>query len=134
MHLRISQLPAIAIIVISAAVLPGCRPANYNGTWQGQTSQGKVISFTVTDTVEKRAKLACKLDCQVSGFCPTESSFEGDVNGKLNGSSFSATLDNAVLSGKFDSDTASSGEMKMTTNSPQCGECKSSVTWTAKKL
>ena len=93
-----------------------------------------MISFTVTDNAITRAKLECKLECQIGGFCPTESSFEGEVNAKLDGNGFSAAVGTATFSGKLESDTAASGEMKMSTSNPQCGECKSAVTWTAKKL
>lgn len=134
MRLRIFQTLAIAITLVAVVVVTGCRSPNYNGIWQGQTSQGKVISFTVTDNAITRAKLECKLECQLSGFCPTESSFEGAVTAKLDGDSFSASVGSATLSGKFDSDTTASGEMKVNTSSPQCGECKSAVTWSAKKL
>lgn len=134
MNLRFPQTLAVAITLVAGLALAGCRSPNYNGVWQGQTSQGKIISFTVTDNAITRAKLECKLQCELGGFCPTESSFEGDVTAKLDGSNFSATLGTATFSGKFDSDTASSGEMRVNTTSPQCGECKSAVTWAAKKL
>ena len=134
MHFRLSQTLAIAVTVVASIALTGCRSPNYNGIWQGQTSQGKVISFTVTDNAITRAKLECKLECQTSGFCPTDSSFDGDVNAKLAGNSFSASVGEATFSGKLESDTAGSGELKMNTSNPQCGECKAAVTWTAKKL
>lgn len=134
MHFRLSRILAIVITVVAGVGSAGCRPANYNGIWQGQTSQGKVISFTITDNAITRAKLECKLECQISGFCPTESSFDGDVNAKLDGNTFSASVSTATFTGKLESDTAASGEMKMVTSNPQCGECKASVTWTAKKL
>ena len=114
--------------------MANCRSHNYNGLWQGQTSEGKTISFTISDNAITRAKLECKLQCQLGGFCPTESSFEGDVTAKLEGSTFSASLGTANFSGKFDSDSACSGELVANTTSPQCGECKAKVTWTAKKL
>lgn len=134
MNRRLPKTLALAITLVAGFALTACRPHNYNGTWQGQTSQGKTISFTVADNAITRAKLECKLECQFGGFCPTESSFEGDVTAHLDGSSFSASLGTATFSGKFDSDTTASGEMKSTTTSPQCGECKSAVTWNAKKL
>lgn len=134
MHFKLSQTLAIAITVVAGIALTSCRSYNYNGIWQGQTSQGKVISFTVADNAITRAKLECTLECQIGGFCPTESSFEGDVNAKLDGNSFSASVGTATFSGKLESDTAASGEMKMITSNAQCGECKSAVTWTAKKL
>lgn len=126
--------PVVIVVALLALLFSGCRSVDYNGTWQGQTSEGKVISFTVANNAVTRAKLACKLQCQLSGFCPTESSFEGDVTAPLDGSGFSATVEGATFSGKFDSDTTSSGELKVNTSSPQCGECKAAVTWTAKKL
>lgn len=134
MNVKYFQLLAIIVALQACVLSTGCRPHDYNGTWQGQTSEGKVISFTVTNNALTRAKLACKLQCELSGFCPTESSFEGDVTATLDGNSFSATVQGATFTGKFDSDTTSSGELKVNTSSPQCGECKSAVTWTAKKL
>ena len=124
----------MVVVLLACVSLTGCRSHDYNGTWQGQTSEGKVISFTVTNNALTRAKLACKLQCQLSGFCPSESTFEGEVTATLDGNSFSATVQSATFTGKFDSDTTSSGELKVNTSSPQCGECKSAVTWTAKKL
>ncbi|MEO8433587.1 MAG: hypothetical protein ABI596_01725 [Pyrinomonadaceae bacterium] len=134
MNVKHIQLLAIAVALLAGVVLTGCRSHNYNGTWQGQTSEGKVISFTVNNNALTRAKLECKLQCQLSGFCPTESSFEGDVTATLDGNSFSASVGDATFTGKFDSDSTSSGELKVNTSSPQCGECKSTATWTAKKL
>ena len=134
MNVKNFQSVAIALALLACLLLSGCRSVDYNGTWQGQTSEGKVISFTMANNALTHAKLACKLQCQVSGFCPTESSFEGDVTATLNGNSFSATVEGAIFTGKFDSDTTSSGELNVNTSSPQCGECKSAVTWTAKKL
>ena len=135
MTLRLSQALTIAITLIAGIVLTGCRSPDYTGTWQGQTSQGKVISFTVTNkTSITRAKLECDYQCQQSGFCPSEGSFEGDVTATVQGNSFSASLSTATFSGKFDSATTASGEMKVNTTSQQCGECKAAVTWTAKKL
>ena len=134
MNRRVLHSLAVVTTLLAGFTLTGCRPHNYNGIWQGQTSEGKTISFNVNDNAITRAKLECKLQCQLGGFCPTESSFEGDVTAKLSGNSFSASLGRATFSGKFDSDTTSSGEMKAETTSPQCGECKANVTWTAKKL
>ena len=135
MTLRLFQTLAIAITLIAGIVLTSCRSPDYSGTWQGQTSQGKVISFTVTNkTSITRAKLECDYQCQQSGFCPAVGTFEGDVTATVQGNSFSASLSTATLSGKFDSATTASGEMKVNTTSPQCGECKAAVTWTAKKL
>ncbi len=135
MTLRLSQTLAIAVTIIAGIVLTGCRSPDYSGTWQGQTSQGKVISFTVAHkTSITRAKLECDYQCQQSGFCPAVGTFEGDVTATVNGNSFSASLSTATFSGKFDSATTASGEMKVNTTSQQCGECKAAVTWTAKKL
>ena len=134
MSVKYFQSVTIVVALLACLLLSGCRSIDYNGTWQGQTSEGKVISFTVTNNALTRAKLACKLQCQLSGFCPSESSFEGEVTAPLDGNTFSATAQSATFTGKFDSDTTSSGELKVNTSSPQCGECKSAVTWSAKKL
>ena len=135
MTLRLCQTLAIAITIMAGIVLTGCRSPDYSGIWQGQTSQGKIISFTITHkTWITRAKLECDYQCQQSGFCPAVGTFEGDVTATVNGNSFSASLSTATFSGKFDSATTASGEMKVNTTSPQCGECKAAVTWTAKKL
>jgi len=135
MTLRLSQTLAITIMLVAGIVLTGCRSPDYSGTWQGQTSQGKVISFTVTNkTSITRAKLECDYQCQQSGFCPAVGTFEGDVTATVQGNTFSASLSTATFSGKFDSATTASGDMKVNTTSSQCGECKAAVTWSAKKL
>jgi hypothetical protein len=135
MTLRLSQTLAIAITLIAGIVLTGCRSPDYTGTWQGQTSQGKVISFTITNkNWITRAKLECDYQCQQSGFCPAVGTFEGDVTATVQGNTFTASLSTATFSGKFDSATTASGDLKVNTNSQQCGECKAAVTWSAKKL
>ena len=135
MTFRLSQTLAIAITLIAGIVLTGCRSPDYSGTWQGQTSQGKIISFTVANkTWITRAKLECDYQCQQSGFCPSVGTFEGDVTATVQRNTFSASLSTATFSGTFDSATTASGKMKVNTTSQQCGECKAAVTWTAKKL
>jgi hypothetical protein len=58
----------------------------------------------------------------------------GDVTATVYGNRFSVAVSTATISGKFDSDTTSSGEIKAKISSPQCGECNSTATWNAKKL
>src|SRR5687768_7215588 len=99
MSLKHFHLLAIVVALAGGVVLAACRTPNYNGTWQGQRSEGKVISFPITNNALTRAKLECKLQCQLSGFCPTESSFEGDVTATLDGNSFSGSIQSATFNG-----------------------------------
>jgi hypothetical protein len=125
----------LLIVITSAFSLSvlSCAARDHNGNWEGKTSQEKTLSFTVQNNTITNAKLEYALKCERGGFCPTEGSFAGDIGQEINGDSFSAKLASATLSGKFDSDKTSSGELKVEENNPYCGKCSASVTWTAKK-
>jgi hypothetical protein len=125
------------LLIVSALALSlsvtSCAARDHNGTWQGTTSQGNFISFTVQNNIIAKGKLEYTLKCDRSGFCPTEGTFDGDIGQQITGESFSAALGQATISGKFDSDNTSSGEVKAEVESPQCGKCSASVTWRATK-
>ena len=125
------------LLIVSASALSlcflGCASRDYSGKWQGTTAQGKTVSFTVQKNTITNAKLEYLMKCDRGGFCPLEGSFEGEIGQEFSGNSFSAKLGQATLSGKFDSDNLSSGDVKVEEDSPQCGKCITSVTWTAKK-
>lgn len=122
----------VIVCAFSLSVL-SCKARNHNGNWEGTTSQGKNVFFTVQNNTITKAKLEYALKCERGGFCPTGGSFEGEIGQEIDGDSFSAKLASATLSGKFDSDKTSSGEIKVEEDNPQCGKCSASVTWTAKK-
>jgi hypothetical protein len=124
------------ILAVLLACLFGlaCNSNKYDGKWHGTTSQGKEISFTVNGGVVTTSRLEFELKCERPGFCPAGGSVEQDLGAKISGASFSASLERADLTGKFDSATSAAGELKAEQTNPQCGRCTANATWTAKKL
>ena len=133
MQTHLKKLLLIVSALAFSLSVSSCAARDHNGNWQGTTSQGKTIYFTVQNNTIAKAKLEYTLKCDRSGFCPTDGTFDGDIGQQITGESFSAKLGQATLSGKFDSGTTASGEVKAEVESPQCGKCSASVTWTAKK-
>ena len=132
--MRIHYSRLVTAILLACLFTLGCNTRKYDGKWEGTTSQGKGISFTVNGGVVTTSRLEFELQCERPGFCPAGGSVEQDLGAKISGSSFSASLERADVSGKFDSDTSASGELKAEQTSAQCGKCSASATWTARKL
>ena len=128
------RAPLIITVLLACLSPLGCNPNKYDGKWEGTTSQGKQISFTVNGGVVTTSRIEFELECERPGFCPAGGSVEQELKTKISGGSFAASLERADLSGKFDSETSASGQLKSEQTSPQCGRCTASATWTAKKL
>lgn len=126
----LSLVVVIALILAAAA----CSTRKFDGKWEGTTSQGKTISFTVNGGVVTSTRVEFELKCERAGFCPAGGSAEQDLKAKLSGNSFSGSIGKANLSGQFNSDTTAAGNLKVAENDSRCGACNADVTWTAKKL
>jgi hypothetical protein len=129
-HLRLAAI----LTLMAAFATTGCSTRQYDGKWEGKTSQGKTISFTINGGVVNNTRVEFELTCERGGFCPAGGSIEQDVGAKLSGNSFSTPIGKAKLSGKFDSAGTAAGDIKVEENEARCGACTANVTWTAKKL
>jgi hypothetical protein len=128
-----AKFSSATFLLLLMLATTGCQ-RNYSGSWKGTTSQGKEFSFTVKDAKVQTLAIAYHLDCKTGGFCPTESSTSGDVDSStLEGDGFTAKLGLAVITGKFDSEVSSSGELKAVAPSQAPCDCSADVKWTAKK-
>lgn len=110
------------------------RPLLYEGTWQGTTSQGKTIQFTVSNNRLINYIWESTLE---QGGCRVNTRIESGPTSAIpiTGNSFSETNDNAIttttINGTFNSTTSASGTITMTKKD----QCSGSVTatWTANK-
>lgn len=134
MRARLSQSTLLICVLLLALVVAGCSNTKFDGKWEGTTSQGKTISFTVNGGVVTNTRVEFELKCERPGFCPAGGSAEQDLKAKLSGNSFSGSIGKANLSGQFNSDTTAAGNLKVADNDAQCGACNADVTWTAKRL
>jgi hypothetical protein len=134
MFRRICRL-LIALPLISALSVAGCASRQYDGEWAGTTSGNHTLKFTVSGGVVTMTRVEFDLTCEGRGLCPGGGLIEEDIGASVSGNSFSTLIDGkATFAGKFDSETAASGELNVQANDPTCGACKGSATWTAKKL
>ncbi len=124
---------AVATLVLTSAFMFGCS-RNYDGKWEGTTSQGKTLTFTVAGGVITKTRVEYELKCERGGFCPLGGSIELETSAEISSNGFSARIGQGSFSGKFDSGTSAKGELTAEQTNPQCGLCKANVTWTAKKL
>lgn len=128
---RTHRTPITALLLVAVFAAAGCK---YDGKWEGTTSQGKTLSFTVNGGAITSAKVEFELKCERPGFCPSGGSIEQDLSAKVSGNIFSAAMGKATLSGRFDSEAQATGELKIEETNPQCGDCNARIPWTAKKL
>jgi hypothetical protein len=135
MFLRICRAFVAGLALICVVTVIGCNTRKYDGKWAGTTTQGKEFRFTVSGGVISSSYIEFELTCERPGYCPAGGNIEEDLGAKISGDSFSASIEGkATVSGKFDSETSASGELKIEENDPRCGTCSGSTTWTAKKL
>lgn len=126
-------LLAVSLLTINCKKDSGSTtPPNYDGTWNGTTSQGKALSFTVSASKITSITISYTL----TGNCspnPTGATVTLSGGNSISGTSFSITGGTA-LSGSFSSATASSGSftINFTGNPPGCSSTASG-TWTASK-
>jgi hypothetical protein len=110
------------------------RPLLYEGTWQGTTSQGKTIQFTVSNN--RLVNYVWEITLEQGGCTVNVQTTSGPSSViAITGSSFTQTNDNAIASGTingtFNSPTSASGTITMTKKD----QCSGSVTatWSASK-
>jgi hypothetical protein len=135
-HSRLRSLLALALSVPAYAVL-GSDTADaglkYRGTWNGDTSQLKVISFGVNKhnditSVEVQYHIFGKKDC---GFTRTETKrFKPPVD--VEGKTFRLQWDGITVHGTFTSAKAATGTVKVADKKKNCSG-KTKETWTARK-
>jgi hypothetical protein len=125
----------LPLIMIAALVAAGCSSRKYDGEWEGATSGGHTLKFTVSGGSITMTRVEFDISCERSGMCPGGGLIEEDIGASVSGNSFSTVIDGkATFAGKFDSETAASGELNVQVTDPNCGACKGNTTWTAKKL
>ena len=135
MFFRICCTLVAVLVLISALSIAGCASRQYDGQWEGTTSQGHTLKFTVSGGTITMTRVEFDLTCERSGLCPGGGLIEEDIGASVSGNSFSKLIDGkATFAGKFDSETAASGELTVQVNDPNCGACSGSCTWTVKKL
>ncbi|HEY6046668.1 MAG TPA: hypothetical protein VIU65_08700 [Pyrinomonadaceae bacterium] len=135
MFVRLCRLLVAGLVIVCALSATGCSTSKYDGKWAGTTAQGKEFRFTVSGGAVSSSYLEFDLTCERTGFCPAGGNIEEDLHAKISGNSFSASIEGkATVSGKFDSETAASGELKIEENDARCGKCSENTTWSAKKL
>lgn len=135
MFRRICRIPIALLVLISALGIAGCASRQYDGEWEGTTSANHTLKFTVSGGVITMTRVEFEISCEQRGLCPGGGLIEEDIGAKVSGNSFSTLIDGkATFSGKFDSETAASGELNVQVKDPNCGACSGNATWTAKKL
>jgi hypothetical protein len=131
---RICQTLSLVFVLALVLIAASCSTNKFDGKWEGTTSQGKMISFTVNGGVVTTTRVEFELKCERPGFCPAGGSAEQDLKAGVSGNSFSGSIGKANLSGQFNSETTAAGNLKVAENDARCGACNADVTWTAKKL
>lgn len=135
MSRRICRLLIALLMLISALSVAGCASRQYDGEWEGTTSDNHTLKFTVSGGVITMTRVEFDMSCEQRGLCPGGGLIEEDIGAKVSGNSFSTLIDGkATFSGKFDSETAASGQLNVQVKDTSCGACAGSATWTAKKL
>ena len=135
MNRQITRMLLYALLCVPLLAATGCRRRDYNGTWQGTTSQDKPISFTVENGRIKKVSLNYRMECTRGGFCPLEARLESEVSAEdsISGDAIRVKLSNDIeVKGSFTSGTDASGEMKILYKRPPC-ECHANATWNVKK-
>jgi hypothetical protein len=106
---------------------------SFNGTWSGTTSQGKSISFTVTNNLITNVSVGWRASggCTVDG----DSSVTYTPGRPITGNSFTLTLSGPqgfTINGTFNSSSSASGNASFTFNQPfpPCS-ATGSATWSA---
>src|SRR5437899_6387636 len=133
MSVRICRILGTGVLLLPL-LTASCSSRKYDGKWEGMTSQGGVLAFTVKDGVITKTRIEFELKCERSGFCPVHRSTEQDLSAKISGGSFSATIDKTTFAGKFDSNAKATGELKTEEPNTPCGTCSANITWTAENV
>lgn len=99
----------------------------FNGSWSGLTSQGRTISFTVSNNTI--TQIVYSIGWSAGAGCPTSSTTTSNVNIPISSGSFS----NSTFSGSFSSPSSASGTLQAVLNIPPPQNCYQTVnlTWTA---
>jgi cell division septation protein DedD len=126
---RLSYLPLVAkpFLPPPTATPPPASP--YDGFWQGTTSQGRSISFRVSQSAITYLQAGYDVgDCTVTVYNYATTSFSGNTfQVAVQRSDYSYNV-----SGTFSSDTAASGTLKATENGSFCNGSVN-LSWTATK-
>jgi hypothetical protein len=99
----------------------------YNGAWSGLTSQGRPISFTVSNNTI--TQIVYSVGWSAGAGCPTSSTTTANVNIPITNGSFFSTN----FSGSFSSPSSASGTLQAVLNIPPPQNCFQTfnLTWNA---
>lgn len=132
--MRKHTLQALTLLAMSLLIINCSKDKdssrNYNGTWAGTTSQGKLISFTVSGTKVKDMSISYSL----SGNCYHSGGLTIFYQSyPISGNSFSIS-ESTNISGTFLSGNSASGTFSVISGGNPSG-CTSTAsgTWTANK-